>query len=326
MFSELCQSFKTTFSKQLTSFEIEAKRLNLESVIISDDLDIETGSKEYSFFYSLIMYYLCINFVCQFIHNEIVVRDANKRWSDLEHCYELAMNSASILKLDANNNSICLYRTKLKKRDISLVDDSDSSLTDYSGKWLYNGNLSIISRGRFNYKRKRFLNSIKKTNNACAGNATLITNCIATITQIGKASIYMACPENCRKKLVPLDDGFHKCEKCNKQFVKGDYKIIINFCISDVTDSVWVTAFSEVAVKLIGIKVVDIEKLADDDEKKLGEILDTMLFKKFNFRIKSNLDNYNEDKLRCNVLAVSTINTINYTNKLLEDINKLITN
>uniref|UniRef100_T1KE64 Uncharacterized protein n=1 Tax=Tetranychus urticae TaxID=32264 RepID=T1KE64_TETUR len=41
------------------------------------------------------------------IHSNAVAKDANKRWSDLEHVYELVVNSTSILKLDADNDSRC---------------------------------------------------------------------------------------------------------------------------------------------------------------------------------------------------------------------------
>lgn len=52
--------------------------------------------------------------------------------------------------------------------------------------------------------------------------------------------MYKAC--DCNKKLVDLNTGFYRCEKCNKEVTKFNWKIILTFGIADHTRHVWVSS------------------------------------------------------------------------------------
>lgn len=356
--------------------------------------------------------------------SKATVKQANKKWTDVEHEYELTLHTDSILEpaddydtscpqinfhfvkigqlesVPANSvvdivgvcrdpGEVATIMSKnsgkeLKKRDISLVDDSETEirltiwntdaenfsantgsvvvakkarLTDYAGKSLSTIGSTLIQvdpdlpeaqelRGWFQRRganiepnllsvksgagdlssgESQYLNSISKENVISAINATLVTTCKATVTQTGKAQIYMACPDGCKKKLIEMNNGFYKCDKCNKDVMQGDHRMILNFCISDSTNSVWVTAFHEEAEKLIGKNAKDLADMKDQNEEEFEETIGSLNFKTFQFRLRTKMDNFKEEtRTRCNLISVAPINLIDYAKKLLKEINEMI--
>lgn len=61
----------------------------------------------------------------------------------------------------------------------------------------------------------------------------------AVVYQMGKPNMYKAC--DCKKKLVDLNNGFFRCEKCRKETDHFEWKIILSFGIADHTKNVWVS-------------------------------------------------------------------------------------
>ncbi|XP_053208275.1 replication protein A 70 kDa DNA-binding subunit-like [Panonychus citri] len=349
------------------------------------------------------------------------VKPANKKWSDVDHEYELTLHSDSIIipsdddtscpqinfhfvkigQLEAvpANSTVDILGVcrdpgemttimsknlgkELRKRDISLVDDSETEirltiwnndaetfnaqcgsvivakkarLTDYQGKSLSTIGSTLIqvdpdlpeaNELRGWYQRRginiepnvlsqksgsadmgdsQYLNAITKDNVVAAVNATLTTTCKATVTQTGKTQIYMACPDGCKKKLVEMNNGFYKCDKCNKDVMHGDHRLILNLLISDCTNSVWVTAFHEEAEKLLGMSAKDLADMKSQNDEEFLEYVATLNFRTFQFRIRAKIDNYKEEsRIRSNLVSVNPINTVDYCRKLIKEINEMI--
>lgn len=44
--------------------------------------------------------------------------------------------------------------------------------------------------------------------------------------------IYKACPsEECNKKVVDLENGMYRCEKCNKEYNSFKYRLMLNVSV-----------------------------------------------------------------------------------------------
>ncbi|XP_015781332.1 replication protein A 70 kDa DNA-binding subunit-like [Tetranychus urticae] len=348
------------------------------------------------------------------------VKESNKKYSDTKHDFELVLHPGSIIKLDNNNDTGCpkiqfdfvkisnlqnmdlesvvdvigvcknagnlatVSSTKfgkdLKKRDISLVDDSKmeinftlwnkdaenfngetgsivivkkARLSNYGGrslttiastvvdvdpknseadeltKWFVTAGRQLKSEslttafGRNSDTTLHNLDAITRSNVAISANSMLILNCIATVIQIGKTVSYMSCLGSCKKKLIELEDGYYRCGKCNKKIIKGEDRIIIKLCIADSTKSVWVSAFTEEAEKLIGMSINEIISATSNEESKIDSIVETILFKKYQFRIRCTLENFNPE-IKSNIISVTPINPIAHMHNMLDSINKLI--
>ena len=61
----------------------------------------------------------------------------------------------------------------------------------------------------------------------------------AVVYQMGKPNMYKAC--ECNKKLVDLNNGFFRCEKCQKETDHFNWRIILSFGIADHTKNIWVS-------------------------------------------------------------------------------------
>lgn len=72
-------------------------------------------------------------------------------------------------------------------------------------------------------------------------------------------AIYKACPqEQCNKKLVDMENGLYRCEKCNRDFPNYKYRLLLAANVSDPTGDQRVTAFNEAAETMLCMKAADI--------------------------------------------------------------------
>ena len=68
---------------------------------------------------------------------------------------------------------------------------------------------------------------------------------------------YPACMgEGCNKKVVENGEGWY-CEKCGRAYERPEYRYILAMAVADVTGQIWVQAFNEVAVELLGTSADD---------------------------------------------------------------------
>lgn len=61
---------------------------------------------------------------------------------------------------------------------------------------------------------------------------------------------YLSCP-NCKKKVDEEEKA--NCPKCNAFYNEGKYRYILNLNLIDYTDSLWATAYDEVAEIMLAL-------------------------------------------------------------------------
>lgn len=168
------------------------------------------------------------------------------------------------------------------------------------------------------------LDTITRDNVQSQQNNALYASYKVTVTQTGKCHIYLACPSGCKKKLVEMNNGFFKCEKCNVDTMQGEPRLLLNFCVSDVTSSQWVTAFHDEAEKLIGQKADYLKSLHDENEQEFSETISEMNFKPYIMKFKTIVDNFKEEmRTRTTLIQPTDIDMVDYAKKLLANIKEM---
>jgi len=142
----------------------------------------------------------------------------------------------------------------------------------------------------------------------------------ATIFQMGKANLYKAC--ECNKKLVDLNNGFYRCEKCSKEATSFNWRMILSFGIADHTKSVWVQAFHDDALKILpNIDIVELGQLYENNQTQLDEILRTVTFSSYIFKLRAKMEHFNDDtRIRTSVLGIAPVDFKKYGDYLLQKI------
>lgn len=147
--------------------------------------------------------------------------------------------------------------------------------------------------------------------------------CKASVAIVRKENcLYKACPaERCNKKLMNLENGLYRCEKCNEQRPEFKWRLIVSAHLSDFSAGQWVTCFGAEAEQLLGNTAEDLGKFFEAGDEKFDEAVNDAAFKSFVFRLRTKMETYNdESRLKTSVVSITPINYVDYTKKLLKDI------
>ncbi len=112
---------------------------------------------------------------------------------------------------------------------------------------------------------------------------------------------YPACTtEKCNKKVIEANPGEWHCERCNITHPKPEYRYVLSINVSDHTGQIWLSAFNETGVLIMGKSADELMSLKEDDDssdsKKLGEVFQEASHRIWNFRCKAKLDNFQEQQ------------------------------
>jgi len=119
----------------------------------------------------------------------------------------------------------------------------------------------------------------------------------ATIIYIKQdAPAYAACrTEGCNKKIVEVEVGVWRCEKCDVTWDYPKYRYIMSVNVSDHTGQIWLSCFDEAGELFMGVKANDLMALRDEGEDtKVAEIFNEANCKTYVFRCKGKMDSYND--------------------------------
>lgn len=76
--------------------------------------------------------------------------------------------------------------------------------------------------------------------------------------------VLQACPsENCNKKVVDQGNGMYRCEKCQQEYPKFKWRMILSVNLSDHTGNQWVTCFQESAECILGVSAEELGNLKE---------------------------------------------------------------
>jgi replication factor A1 len=160
--------------------------------------------------------------------------------------------------------------------------------------------------------------------NSVPNDSALYFNCRAVIVSTGRPqnSMYKSCGLNgCMKKVRDESNGLYHCDKCGTDSPAFQWRIMLSVCISDCTGDLWLTAFQEVAEKMIGLKVDELSETFERDPNQYNSIISGLVFKTFNFRIGSKIDEYNNEKrVKSTAFGVYAIDPIERSKKLIQNL------
>lgn len=169
------------------------------------------------------------------------------------------------------------------------------------------------------------LNDVKNENMGHGEKADYFS-CVATVVFMRKENcLYQACPSaDCNKKVIDQQNGFYRCEKCNKDFPNFKYRLLLSANLADFGDNQWVTCFQETAEVLLGHKAEELGQLRETDEAEFDEVFQKANFTTHIFRNRVKLETYNdESRVKVTVMEVLPVDHREYSKRLLSNIHKL---
>ncbi|XP_052800689.1 replication protein A 70 kDa DNA-binding subunit-like [Mya arenaria] len=139
-------------------------------------------------------------------------------------------------------------------------------------------------------------------------------------------SMYQACPtESCNKKVVDQGNGMFRCEKCQAEYPKYKWRMILSVNLADHTGNQWVTCFQESAEIVLGIKADDLGNLKETNELAYDNVFEEASFKSYVFKLRAKVETYNdESRLKVGCTNASPIDYVEDGKRLLDEINKLM--
>ena len=83
-----------------------------------------------------------------------------------------------------------------------------------------------------------------------------------------------------------------QCSSCSKVYEEARPKYIMNICICDCYDHLWVMAYDEAAEKIVGISAGEFSQLGDDE---VQELVKATRFKEFKLKLVTKNEEYNNE-------------------------------
>ncbi|XP_022901411.1 replication protein A 70 kDa DNA-binding subunit [Onthophagus taurus] len=138
--------------------------------------------------------------------------------------------------------------------------------------------------------------------------------------------LYKACAnEGCNKKVVDLENGMFRCEKCAREYPGFKYRLLGSANISDWSGNQWISMFSSEVEKIIGATAEEAGNAVQMDMNALAEIGNKANFKQFVFKCRAKYESYNDEtRLKTVAVRVDTINYKEYNNHLITRIKQLM--
>ncbi|KAI4134715.1 MAG: hypothetical protein LQ347_001297 [Umbilicaria vellea] len=143
----------------------------------------------------------------------------------------------------------------------------------------------------------------------------------ATIIYVKQDNVaYPAClSEGCNKKVVEVDPGQWRCEKCDKTHPKPEYRYIMSVNVSDHTGQLWLSCFDDVGRQIMGTSADLLMDLKENDEKAAGDSFQEANCKTWVFKCRAKMDNFqDQQRVRYQVTGASPLNYPGECSKLME--------
>lgn len=120
----------------------------------------------------------------------------------------------------------------------------------------------------------------------------------ATIIYIKQDNVaYPAClSEGCNKKVVEVDPGQWRCERCDKIHDKPEYRYIMSTNVSDHTGQIWLSCFDEVGRLVMGMSADQLMDMKENDEKAAAEVFQDANCQTWTFKCKAKMDNFQDQQ------------------------------
>ena len=118
----------------------------------------------------------------------------------------------------------------------------------------------------------------------------------ATIIYVKQDNVaYPAClSEGCSKKVVESDSGVWRCEKCDKNHDRPEYRYIMSINVADHSGQIWLSCFDEVGRMIMGMSADQLMGLKEEGNDK--DAFQDATYQTFNFRCRAKMDTYQDQQ------------------------------
>ena len=122
--------------------------------------------------------------------------------------------------------------------------------------------------------------------------------CKATIIYVKQDNVsYPAClSEGCNKKVVEVDPGQWRCERCDKTHPKPEHRYIMSVNVSDHTGQLWLSCFDDVGRLIMGLSADQLNDMRENDEKAHGDAFQEANCKTWIFKCRAKMDNFQDQQ------------------------------
>ena len=108
---------------------------------------------------------------------------------------------------------------------------------------------------------------------------------------------YPAClSEGCNKKVVEVEPGQWRCERCDKTHDRPEYRYVMQVNVSDHTGQLWLSCFDDVGRLIMGMTADQLMSIKEDNENKFSELFQDANCKTWIFKCKAKMDNFQEQQ------------------------------
>jgi replication factor A1 len=135
-------------------------------------------------------------------------------------------------------------------------------------------------------------------------------------------SAYQACPTpTCNKKVINLDNGLFRCEKCNREFPDFKWRLMVSVNFADYSDHLWATCFQEASEALLGQPASILGPMSKDSAEEFDAVVKDCVFNSYIVKFRSKMDTFNnETRMRVTVMDLHKLNFTEYSAKLIAEI------
>jgi replication factor A1 len=146
----------------------------------------------------------------------------------------------------------------------------------------------------------------------------------AAITFVRKKGLtYPSCTnDKCNKKVTQETDGSWRCDRCNVTMSMPNYRYMVTFSMADPTGQMWASSFDDTGREILGRPASEIAAVVDsNDEDRLGEILNSIMYDEYVLRCSARLEEWNnENGLRITIQSAVKVDNATESKRLLEQI------
>ncbi|MCJ1308938.1 Replication factor A protein 1 [Agyrium rufum] len=123
-------------------------------------------------------------------------------------------------------------------------------------------------------------------------------------------AVYPACmSEGCNKKVVEVDEGKWRCERCDKEHPKPEWRYIMQLNVSDHTGHIYLSCFDDTGRKIMGMSANDLMDLKEADEKAYAETFQEANCQTLIFNCRAKMDSYqDQQRVRYQVTGARNLN------------------
>ncbi|KAK4190653.1 hypothetical protein QBC35DRAFT_377489 [Podospora australis] len=151
----------------------------------------------------------------------------------------------------------------------------------------------------------------------------------ATIVHIKQDPFsYPACRnEGCNKKVMDMNDGTWRCEKCNVAHDRPQHRYIMSLNVNDHTGQMWLSCFDDMGKVILGGKSADeMNELKEADDPRFAAEFEAAICKKMTFRCRAKMDSFGDTpRVRYQIMSAVPLDYKAEANKLVDLIKQMNT-